>query len=344
LLRNVPLNTKWADLPAKTKAQLRTHADNRLAAFRARWAADALSKKEAILLRCPTLEMMTAIDDYYRKTYDTILPKTFSLKQIKNDAFSRVLVRNYLGAIAAYRATLTYPSVKLPNRDWDGKSPFDSTRLPDKQTFDDIKQYNARVVQTLRNIDDASLNDLEAALKQEVLFDARALAVGAFTGDGFGGGDMEAACEIIGLHSDIVSGYRGDGGRPKIFASDDQVLREVNAVFLHNTNLKWLDVGSLSSALKLTLCKGTDDDLREYVGDPASNDIAKGIVLLRSWWIERVSSSVQAHSNKEAKCSIYSAQDRARIWEAFTADQRSNNNNSFSMERYKTQLEVIATT
>jgi len=26
LLRNVPLNTKWADLPAKTKAQLRTHA------------------------------------------------------------------------------------------------------------------------------------------------------------------------------------------------------------------------------------------------------------------------------------------------------------------------------
>jgi hypothetical protein len=335
LLRDVETTTKWADVPAAVKAQLGELAERRLASFRARWAADALARKDAILLGCATPEMEAAIDEYYRKSYDTILPTTFSLKDIKNVELSRALVRNYLGAMAAHRATLTYPDGKLLNLDWDGKSLFDSIRLPDRQAFTDIKQYNASVAQALRNIEDATLNDREKPLQQEVLFDARARAVGAFSRDSFGGEDMETACEIIALHTDVVAGYRGDLGRPKIFASDDEVLSEVNAVYLHNTQLKWLDVGTLASTLKLTLCKGTDDDLEKYIGTPASNEVAKGIVLLRSWWIERVSASAEAQN----KWSSYPAQDRRQIWEAFSADQRSNNDSSSSMETYKDQLE-----
>jgi hypothetical protein len=335
LLKDIPLQTHWADLPKTTKAQLRLLADNRLAAFRARWAADALAKKETILLGCPTSEMTAAIDDYYRKTYDTILPAGFSLKDVKSTALVHALTRGYLAAMAVYRATLTYPVGKLDNRDWNGKSLFDSIRLPDQQTFDDIKQYNAGVVRELRNVDDSMLNATEQALKQQALFAARAAAVGAFTGDSFGGEDMQTVCEIVALHSDVVMGYRHDAGRPKIFATDDEVLREVNAVFLHNTRLKWLDVGTLASALNLVLCKGTDDDLVKFVGDPGTNEVAKGMVLLRSWWVERVSASADAQS----KCSIYSTQDRDQIWEAFSADQLSNNDGSSSMDSYKAQLD-----
>jgi len=286
--------------------------------------------------------MTAAIDDYYRKRFDTIVSPTFSMKDVKSAALSRALVRNYLAEMAAFRATLTYPATlkypigKLPNRDWDGKSIFDSVRLPDKQTYEDIKKYATGVVSDLKTIDDASLDDLGKALKNRVLFDVRSLAVGAFSGDSFGGADMEMACEIVALNNDILMGYKVDNGRPKIFANDDEVLREVNAIYLHSTELKWLDVGTLASAVKLTLCNGTsDDDVEKYVGKPATNEVAKGIILLKNWWIERVSASSAAQN----KCSIYSAQDRAQAWEAFTADQNSNNDSSSSMDIYKAQLD-----
>jgi hypothetical protein len=109
LLKDVPLGTRWVDLPATIKTQLKVHADNRLAAFRARWAADALVKKETILLGCATSEMTAAIDEYYRRSYDTIVPGAFSLREINSAALTRALIRKYLGSIAAYRATLTYP-------------------------------------------------------------------------------------------------------------------------------------------------------------------------------------------------------------------------------------------
>jgi hypothetical protein len=333
LLKGIPLATKWADLPPATKTQLQTHADNRLAAFRARWGAEVLRQKETILQGCATPEMVAAIDDYYRKSYDTVLPTAFSLKDVKSAAFARALIRSYLGALAAYRASLTYPSGKLPNRDWDGKSFFDSIRLPDQQTYEDIKAYNASVVADLRAVDDATLDDTERVLKQNVLFGSRARSVGGFSGDSFGGSDMEVVCELIGLNNDVVHGFKADGRRPRIFASDDEVLREVNASYLHSTRLKWLDLGTLAS-MNHPLCRGTDDDLKQYVGDPATEEVAKGIVLLRSWWIERVSVGAEAQN----KCTIYSTQDRAQIWEAFSADQQSNNDEMSSMATYNGQL------
>ena len=47
---------------------------------------------------------------------------------------------------------------------------------------------------------------------------------------------------------DIIGGYEANHGRPKIFATDDDVVREANALYLNNTPLKWLDVGTRASA------------------------------------------------------------------------------------------------
>jgi hypothetical protein len=142
---------------------------------------------------------------------------------------------------------------------------------------------------------------------------------------------MEQACDIASLYYDILSGYEGDQGRARIFATDEDVLREVNALYLPNIQLKWLDSGTRASAF--SYCAGTAQDrIKKEIGDPAPNDVAKGMILLQNWWIERVMNI------PVEKCSIYSEQDRGRIWDAFSADQQFNNDGSSSIESYQTVL------
>lgn len=336
LLKGIAIDARWADVPQSIRSQLQTLANERLAAFRARWGRDGLSRKESILIHCPTAEMTAALDDFYRQTLYEAVPATFAIRSLKSRALARALVRNYLGTIAAKRASLTYSIGVLPNRDWDGISLFDSVRLPDRQAFEDIKRFNASVVRDLRQIDMASLDELERDVWSRALFAARAQAVGAFSGDSFGGADMETACEIVSLNNDVLQAYRVDAGRPKIFATDDEALREVNAIYLHSTKLKWLDAGTFDAAISLALCNSPDGDVERFVGDPARNEIAKDIILLKKWWIERVAASVEARR----KCTVYSADDRRDIWEAFSADQMFDNDGSSSMRTFKAKLDA----
>jgi hypothetical protein len=332
LLKDLPIGTKWAELPAATKTKLQSLADDRLAAYRAGWSANALEQKLTILRQCPTREMTAAIDQYYRTSYRVILPPAFTLRDIKNTALVDALVGNYLGVYAAQRASLTYfPDGILPNLDWDGKSLFDSIRLPDRQTYEDIKSFNQKIVAALKQIDDSSLDDLEKSAKQFALFDARRNAEGS-RGQSYGSDDMEQACDIAAFNQDILGGYEADRGRPKIFATDDDVLREANALYLNNTPLKWLDVGTRASAL--SFCATGQDLIKKVIGDPASNAVAKDMILLQNWWAERTSDLAAQ------KCSIYSAQDRQQIWDAFSADQQSNNDGSSSMEIYQGLLDT----
>ncbi len=330
LIKPLPLETKWIDLPDSMRARLRVLADNRLAAYRSNWSADALASKQALLLNNPTPKMKAAMDRYYRTAYQTILPATFSVSEIKEPLLANALVRNYLGTFAAARATLTYPDATLPNCDWDGESLFDSIRLPDKQTSDDINAYNQRVVADLKSIDDSSLGELEAKLKEYLLFTARSNAEGS-AGDSFGDDFLEQACGLARLNYDILAGYESDHGRPKMFTSDEDVVREANALYLHNTELKWFDVGTRGSAL--SYCATTRDRIYKDIGDPATSDAAKGIILLQNWWTERTQNA------PAQKCSIYSVEDRARVWDAFSADQQFNNDGSSSIETYHGHLE-----
>jgi hypothetical protein len=275
--------------------------------------------------------MKAAIDDFYRKTYDTVLPATFSLSNVKNSAFRRALVRNYLGSLASSRAYITYPSGKLPNRDWYGRSVFDSTILPDQQTYDDIRAYNATLVGELRSIGDASLDDRMRTLKQRVLYDARSNAAG---GANDGDADMESACHVISLDYAVLGGYQLDKTRPRIFADDEAVLRETNALYLNNLQLKWLDVGTFNSAINFCDIAGPHNLTASLIGDPSKNDVAKGMILLKNWWIERTAASSAAHN----KCTIYSPADRTRIWEAFSGASQFDNDGTLSMETYRSLL------
>jgi hypothetical protein len=332
LLASIPGDITWADLPVSTKAQLQKLADDRLAAFRANWSAAALARKQQILLDCPTPQMVGAIDDYYRKTYSTILPPSFLMGDVKNSELARALVRNYLSTYAAFRATLYYPTGIVSKFDWDGRSLFDSIRLPDKDTYEAIKQFALSVVADLRAIDAAALDPLEKSLQARALFDARAQAVGAFSGDSYGGSDMQTACELIRWDYDILGGYERDKGRPEIFATDEDVLREANAIYLNNIALRWLDIGTFASATHY--CNFTNSAfVQDKVGDPAKSLVAKGLILLKKWWIERIGGTAEQN-----KCSPYTDRDRRNIWEAFSADQQFNNDGSSTMDVFKARL------
>lgn len=329
LLKPISLDTKWADLPEATRVQLQALADHQLATYRLQWGGQALAVKQTTLLESPTPQMILAEDRYYRASYRSFLPSTFTLQDLKAPTLRKALILNYLGVYAAVRAGLTYPNGTLPNFDWDGSFPFDSVRLPDQQTYEEIKAYNRGVVEALSQVDDSSLGELEKKLKEYALFSARSNAEGS-RGDSYGSDYIEQACDIAELNYDILAGYEGDRRRPTIFASDEAVLRDVNALYLNNTPLKWLDVGTRASAL--SYCMTPQDRIRTDVGDPATNDVAKGMILLQNWWVERL--------NKAAaqSCSIYSSQDRVRIWDAFSADQQFNNDSSSTMETYVIRL------
>jgi hypothetical protein len=331
LLKNIPSTATWASVPSAVKNQLQQAANERLAAYRARWSAAPLAVKDAILTGCPTPAMTTAMDDFYRKTYDTVVTPNFALKTIGSAELHRALVRNYLGTIAAARAGTTYPTGKLPNRDWDGISVFDSISLPDQQTYDDIRAYNAALVSDLKKISDQSLDDPEKALRQRVLYDARANAAG---GSNNGDGDMESACSLIASDYNVLGGYQLDKKRPIIFADDDVVLREVNAIYLNTFRIKWLDIGTLNSALNFCDAAGKNGLVATLVGNPSTNEVARAMLLLKKWWLERISTSAGAHT----KCTVYTPEDRTRIWEAFSASQQFNNDGELSMDAYRAML------
>lgn len=337
-LDEISVTTRWADLPVATQERLRELAEDRLAEFRMRWGGEALQRKLKILLNCPTPEMSSAMDEFYRVTYRSVVPETFTLKDVGKPDFARVLTEIYLGAYAIGRAGITYPNAALPNRDWDGKSKFDSVLLPDGRAFTDWKRYFADIVRSLKGIEESSLGGTEKALRREVMFFARAAAEGSLSNDSFGGSDLETACELVALNGNILMAYKGDKGRPAIFANDDEVLREVNAMYFHSTKLKWLDRGTVASAVNNPLCNGTSDSsIEEYVGPIATDKVAKGIKLLKAWWIERLLDDPDGRR----RCTIYSADDRRSAWDAFQADQRFYNDGS-SMETYRTQLTAYA--
>jgi hypothetical protein len=331
LIRDISIDAKWSDLPNQTRARLQQLADERLAVYRSKWNSDALMRKEGILLHCPTPNMKLEIDQYYRFMFKAFIPPKFTLDDINNQALSDALVRAYLGAIAAGRAVLTYPNGLLPNLDWDGDSRFDSIRLPDKDAYEDIKSYNRKVVTALMKIDQSLLGDLEKKLKQYTLFVARSNAEGS-RGDSYGSDYLEQACDIAELNYDVLAGYEGDHRRPLIFKSDEDVLREVNALYLHNTQLKWFDIGTRASAFSYPGCATDRKRINTDIGSPDANLVAKGMILLNKWWKER------AGELPAQKCTIFSRQDRDRIWDAFSADQQFNNDNSTSMDTYRALL------
>jgi len=337
LLSQIPLTAKWKDVSVATQKRLADLADLRLMEFRRDWGAAALSRKEKVLIQCPTLAMEENEDHYYQTAYRNIVPTSFSLRGIKNVALRDALVRNYLGSYAANRATVYYPDKIMPGTDWDGVSQFDSVRLPDPATYNAISSYNAKVRDELNSIRDDMLSYSEQQVKQYALYDARAHARGGFSGDGYGGFDMQSPCEAAQRDWDIDSGYSAEKGRPGMFKTDDSVLIEVNALFSDRMSLRWVDVGTVASATGY--CNAIyPDDIKNDVGDPSSNEVAKALILMKSWWIDRLNLSNDSHN----KCSIYTDADRNGIWDAFSADMHFNNDQSSSMLSENQQLEQFS--
>jgi hypothetical protein len=335
LLKGVDVSATWESLSMARRNTLQAAANSRLQSFRSRWGPAALKQKEGSLLDCPSHEMLLAMDDFYRKSFSSVVAADFSLDKVPGSATRKLLVRSYLASMAALRSSQTYPNGPLPNRDWDGVSPFDSVRLPDEAVVQGIRDYATQLVADWRTLPAEALLPSEKALMRQVLYVVRAISEGGFSADSFGGFDMATACEIVGLGSDIVNGYRADKARPVIFTSDEDVVEEANAIYLHNTTLRWLDVGTFAAATNLDLCTGSfEEDVKANVAGAGATEVAHALILFRKWWIER-----NAALAKESTCSKYSAADRSAIWDAFTADQHVDTG-ATSMESYSAQLTV----
>jgi hypothetical protein len=145
---------------------------------------------------------------------------------------------------------------------------------------------------------------------------------------------MESACHVATLDYAVLGGYQLDKTRPRIFADDAAVLREANAYYLSNMRLKWLDVGTFNTAVHFCDFSGLHGLVAALVGDPSRNDVAKGMILLKNWWFERMGATGEARQ----KCTVYSPADRTRIWQAFSGASLFNNDDTLSMQTYRSLL------
>ncbi|CAN7704315.1 hypothetical protein LJR098_002558 [Rhizobium sp. LjRoot98] len=337
LLKPLPIDTRWDDLPKQTQSQLSVLAETRLSHFSSEWDASALASKEKNLLRCPTAAMNLNINRFLAR-FTSAAGASNPLSTIKNQDLGQALKKAYLAEYAAKRATLRYPRGAVENLDWDGTSPFGSIRLPERKSYADIKDYSLKVADELRGLANDDLSPTEIHFREEALYKMRAYSAGAFTGDSWGGADNDSACQLMIRNYDILGGYQLEQKRPEIYQNDDEVLLDANAIFLNNMPLKWQDVGTWNSAKKY--CNVTNPSfVAKLVGDPAVNDTAKAMILFKNWWIERI----EASPDSKKKCTIYTEGDRELVWTAFSADQQFNNDQSSSLESYNEKVgEYIA--
>jgi hypothetical protein len=331
VLETVPPDATWASLPDQVKSQLQALADKRLAAFRASWDGKALAAKENILLNCPTPEMAAAMDDYFRRSYIDEVSPAFNLADL-DPALKRPLVRTYLSTLASYRSSNHY-SAGFPDRDWDGISKFDSIRLPDVASYRDMMAYAQSAVLEIRALDATKIPASLSRLFPEVLFDMRSRAKGSI-GDSFGGFDMERVYQRIWEDYSLLEGY-DEQKRPDLFHSDDEVLTEANAYYLGNIPFRGLDRGTLRGAVEYRYFSNPDE-IAGIIGDTNSSFVSQRMIQMKNWWLERT----RALPDASKKCTIYPVAERADIWEAFTADQRLNNDGSSSMDDLKSSLDA----
>ncbi len=324
LLKNVPDDAKWIDLPKAIQEGLEHAAEVRLANYRSHWGRDALQAKEEALLECRTAAMSASVGRLLSLKLRAEGPPV-NLDDVQDRQLKDALVRFYLVDIASERAGLMYPGHAYPNLDWDGKSPFDSVWLPDDHASRDIARYAASVVVALRAIPGAELSASDRALKERALYFARGSA--SF---------VNTPCALSGNANDVIAGYRPEHARPVTYLDDEDVAAEVNAIYLPGMLPRWLDVGTMNSAIDYELCNwDVAPDSHDAVAPTGAHEVARIIPMLQRWWEQRT------QQQDHAAFTFYTPAERALVWDNFTARQLTNNDGSVTLESFSAEVETV---
>jgi len=305
ILDQVTEGATWQSLDASTRIALERRALRVLASDRLAWGPTGLNEKLDLLLSAPTGLMTANVDRVLADAFASELATGFDMaRDVKNPDLKRQLLRIYLTITDSRGYMLSnHPEYRA----WDGK-PVRELYLIDHEHYRSMAEWNRRTESDLRKIPDGLLTDLERAIRNKAYFTTRA-----------------------GKHFDRPPlGTSGAAGFSSLyekypFLSDADLLDAYIVMLV--TAFREVNVGTVDAFDFDYQSEFNADWLRsQKIPDRVAKNILKIGALYRSKLMELPEIS--------ARCTLYSDVDRARNWDAATAELIANADGSETMQSY----------
>ena len=318
ILSRIPDGATWQNLAPDVRSDLEKQANVVLARDRQEWGLMGLRQKESILLLETTPAMIKNIDRILSIKFASVTPNGFKIvRDVSNADLKRMLVRMYL-------ATTDERGYMLNNHPdfmgWDGL-PVKELQLLDHEHVAAIATWLRETESGLRAIPDESLTTLEKALRDKLYFSTR-------SGKHFD----RPAVAVNGS-----TGYSALYALPttkRPFANDASLLDAYNASMF--AKFREVNVGTLD-AFKYDYESEYNAEWLKSQG--MSDDLARSALKLGLLFLTRT----QELPEKTKRCTVFTPEEMAAIWDAFTAEQISNADGNETMQTYAKVLETVAT-
>lgn len=309
LLSQVPPDATWQTLSDLQRRQFERHATLVLENDRREWGRAGLAEKERVLLAQPTQAMRENINRVLAVTFSSELPGGFSLQRdVVNADLANALVGVYLVKMSE-RGYLLYNHPDY--RGWNGE------RLTELPILDDVERkdlagYATTIDSRLRSLDEGRLTPNERAVRAKALFTTRAT--------------KHLSNPPVGPSGsfDLAGMYKWPPER-RPFAEDHALLQAYNASMF--AKFQEVNRGTLGSFMYNYEAEFDQKVLEDYGLPPA---LVTAVLKLGTLYRTRTF----AHPDHDHRCTLYSPEQRAAAWDAFTADQISNADGQESMESY----------
>jgi len=309
LLAAVPNGAAWQDLPPKLRKPFEAQAGRVLGRSRAAWDLKGLAGKERVLLHAPDALMRENIDRVLGAVYAPVLPGGFALaRDVAHPELKRMLIRVYLKTTAE-RSNLLLSHAEF--RAWDGR-PVAEFYLLDHAHLEAVAAWMQDTEARLRKIPDAELTPTERALREQSYFVTRAYK--HFT--------RPAVANAGALNFPLLYNLPP---RLRPFNTDREVLDAYNASMF--AQFREVDKGSLEAFV-------ADYDSEFNAAWLSGHGMPPGLVraVLKLGHLYRT--RVLAQPDAAKRCTLYSAAERAALWDSFTAAMMTNADGGETLERY----------
>ncbi len=315
LLDQIPEGASWQDLSPQLRAGFAANAADTLARDRRNWGLSGLNDKLARLMK-PTAAMRQNIDRALTDEFRSELPDGFVLaRDVKQADLKRALLRIYLD-ITDKRADMLHDTPEY--KSWDGR-PVKEFRYFDHEHDKAMRLWSEETQKILRSLDESRLTPTEQAILTKAKYRPRQHRF-----------DRPHVAEIG--DPDFASLYKlGRALRP--FATDTDLLSAYNASMF--SEVRSVDRGSVQSFAYNYEAEFDETWLKDQ---GLSDKLAKSILKLGHLFKTRT----LAHADKDKRCTLYSADERAKTWDAFTAKMISNADGTETMESYAKRHQPVA--
>jgi hypothetical protein len=326
LLQDLPLDTKWEDVPANVRAALAKNAERTRKAYEDRSSEEALRAQIAVLEDGESADATKAFDAFVRGVYGAFLADAdgYAASKSMNPKLRSALQKLYVARIAAWRLNVkNYGNMEALEAD--GTTPIDEFPLPSERAMEAYEAIAKEATSDLRAAAKGSLTAEEKALAERAAHHARSHAVGS-TGFRYGAEDLLTVWGRGGWAYDLVYARSSNGGS---FMQDDAKYADVVNAY-YDAPTTHVDKGTVHALGNLVDMLVDPEFLAgEFGSGPAENPAAKAYLLLTRWWIERTKGGEDA----ENACSVYASRDK--MWEGFTADNLFNADGATSLTDFK---------